>query len=190
MLAVTGLRTTIVHEYLKLNPFERIARIEGMPSLADPAPVLSIPRADYYILAAGVLHQKKLVQQTGAEIVESFCVNFVNVVRICEEVFSKYEHARVCVIGSESGYKWSFDDTYAGSKAAVHSYIENRRVKPSQQLVGVAPIVISDAGMTMRRDDYPFVLRRRSTVTSKEVAEIIVGLFNGEITLNNTVVRM
>lgn len=188
MLAVTGISTTIVKEYLLLRP-ETTIRIEAIPSLAHPSPELHIPPADRYILAAGLLHQKPLADQTEKEVLASLSVNFINVIRVCERVLSENLEARICVIGSESGYRWSYDDAYAGAKAAIHSYVENRRVYRKQQLVCVAPTVISDSGMTMRRKDYPEVLERRRTVTAKQVAEIISGLFSPEIDLNNTVVR-
>jgi short-subunit dehydrogenase len=189
MLAVTGLSTSIVQEYLKLRN-EIVARIEAHPSLTHPSPDLVIPNADRYILAAGVLHQKPLQIQTEKEVVDSFSINFVNVVRICEQVLSTNDRARICVIGSESGYNGSFDETYAGSKAAVHCYVENRKLKRGQQLVCVAPTIISDSGMTRRRSDYPDVLNRRRTVKAATVAEVIHSLFSDEIYLNNLVVRM
>ncbi|HEY9503579.1 MAG TPA: hypothetical protein VIR01_18215, partial [Pyrinomonadaceae bacterium] len=70
------------------------------------------------------------------------------------------------------------------------AYVENRRVAHTQQLVGVAPPIIRDSGMTLRRNDYPDVLKTRRTVTAKLVAEAISGLFSDEIDLNNTVVRL
>lgn len=189
MLAVTGLHTTIVQSYLQLRP-EPVKRIDAKPSLSHPTPELSVPHAERYILAAGILHPAKLVVQTEKEIVESLCVNFVNVVRICEMVLSTVPRARICVIGSESGISWSFDDVYAGAKAAVHRYVETRKVDHDQQLVCVAPTIIADSGMTMRRNDYPDVLRKRRTVTAKVVAETISSMFGPEIELNNAVVRV
>lgn len=189
MLAVTGLNTTIVQSYLTMRP-QTVVRISARPSLAHPTPELKVPHADRYILAAGVLTPATLLKQTEKQIVDSLCVNFVNVVRICEEILHNVEHARVCVIGSESGINWSFDDTYAASKAAVHRYVETRGVKRKQQLVCVAPPIISDSGMTRRRHDYPTVLQTRRSVTSKEVAEVIDSFFSSEIDLNNIVVRM
>ena len=189
MLAVTGLTTTVVQEYLKLRP-EEVVRIEARPSLAHPTPELKVPHVERYILAAGILHQADLLNQTEKEIVDSLCVNFVNVIRICELILITAPKARICVIGSESGVKWSFDDIYAGSKAAVHRYVETRKVGFTQQLVCVSPPIIRDAGMTIRRKDYPDVLKKRRTVTAKYVAETISSLFSKEIDLNNTVVRL
>lgn len=189
MLAVTGLNTTIVQEYLKLRP-DDVERIEAAPSLAHPTAELKIPNADRYILAAGVLHGKGVMALTEKEIIESLCVNLVNVMRICEKIILTRPYARICVVGSESGVKWSFDDVYAAAKAAVHRYVEVRKTAPGQQLVCVAPPIISDSGMTMRRNDYPEVLKKRRTVTAKYVAETICGLFTPEIDLNNTVVRL
>lgn len=189
MIAVTGYNTTIVAEYLKLKP-EQVMRIEATPSLAHMSPEFWVPLADRYLLSAGILHQKPLVKQTEKELIESLAINFVNVVRLCEHILEMDIRARICVIGSESGFKGSFDETYAGSKAAVHKYVENRRLKEGQQLVCVAPTIISDSGMTIRRNDYPEILSKRRTVTAKAVAEVVHGLFSAEITVNNAIVRV
>lgn len=189
MLTVTGISTTIVQRYLMIKP-DIVARIRAWPSLSMPDCAFDIPRADRYILAAGVLYQKPLAMQTGAEIAASMCVNYINVVRICESIFQVNEEARVCVVGSESGYVGSFDETYAGAKAAVHCYVENRKMLKTQQLVCVAPSIISDSGMTERRKDYPEILGTRKTVTAMQVAEIIFNLLHGDILVNNTVIRM
>lgn len=190
MLAVTGLSTTIVKEYLKIVPDEEVKRIVAYPNLDMFDCELKIPDADRYILAAGVLHQEKMKDQTGRQIMTSLSVNFINVVRICEEILEKNEHARICVIGSESAYGGSFDETYAGAKAALHRYVEKRTLRAHQQLVCVSPPIISDAGMTLRRHDYPEILKRRPTVTSSEVARLVYDLLNFECELNSVVVRM
>lgn len=192
MLAVTGKTTTIVKEYMKLAKLDDLDvwPIGAEPSLAELACHLVVPDADQFILAAGLLHQKRLHQQTGAEIRASVALNFVNVVRICETALEKNEAARICVIGSESAFGWSWDDTYAGMKAALHRYVEKRSLRGLQQLVCVSPPIISDSGMTTRRKDYPAILKRRPSVTASAVAKLVYELLNGDIDLNNVVVRM
>ena len=174
-LAATGANTTIVRALLA-----RLAR-EGMHvtaepiggNLADPDADLIIPNARRYVLAAGVLHGKRIEALSGAEINECLAVNLVNVVRICERVRTYQPSARICVVGSLSGIRGSFDTTYAIAKAGVHGYVQFRETHWPQQLFAVAPSIISDSGMTMRRPDYPEILTKRQTVTAAQVADAI-----------------
>lgn len=114
-----------------------------------------------------------MVEQTGEEIAASLAVNFANVVRICEQVLAREPLAQIVVIGSESAYKDCYDQTYGLAKAAVHRYVEMRKVSRRQQLVAVAPTIIADSGMTRRRHDYPDVLEQRRTVTAAKVAKTV-----------------
>ena len=174
-LAVTGLRTTIVGALV-----ERL-KASGMPvnpqsiggDLADPTCELSIPEARRYVLAAGVLFGKRLGNLTAQQINVTLAVNLLNLVRICEAILERQADARICVIGSLSGIRGSFDECYAVSKAGLHGYVQFRETKWPQQLFAVAPSIISDSGMTMRRPDYPEILTKRSTVTAARVAEVI-----------------
>ena len=85
-------------------------------------------------------------------------------------------------MGSDSGYKWSYDGAYAAAKAALHRFIECKRLKyPNQQLVGVAPSCIEDSESVKARGpdgkralierirDHP----KQRWVTSFEVANMI-----------------
>lgn len=171
MLTVTGKRTSIVQALLKMVPGEGCREIEN--DLADPRGALAIPAADRYILAAGVLHGQTAAELDDKQVVETLAVNYVNVVRICEIILRREKCARICVIGSESGYLGSFDQVYAASKAALHAYVMNRAPAWPQQLFAVSPAIISDSGMTLRRIDYPEVLRARRTVTAAAVAATI-----------------
>lgn len=171
MLAVTGRRTTIVAELHKLLPNEEVVRIEA--DLADPHAPLNLPKANRWLLAAGVLYNKSLEEQTPEEIMASLSVNVINVIRICERVFATQHDARICVMGSESAFKGCFDQTYFLGKAALHSYVKSRCTSLNQQLVCISPDVIADSGMTRRRHDYPAVLDQRPTILARDVAEVI-----------------
>jgi NAD(P)-dependent dehydrogenase (short-subunit alcohol dehydrogenase family) len=168
MLAVTGLRSKIIAELQRLVPEETIVRIEGEP-----------PQAERYVLAAGLLRPKRLHQQSLAEIGEGLDVNLVRPMEICDNVLARNENARICVIGSESGFAWSYDGVYAASKAALHRYVETKKLKPNQQLVCVAPSIIGDAGMTLARADTKNLEKRRNAhpkkrfLKSSEVAKFV-----------------
>lgn len=187
MLAVTGYHTTIVWSLQQLLPDEHIERIQ-------PG---SIPQAGRYVLAAGVLHAKRITEQTPEEIETSLRVNLIDTMRLCEAIFERNSAARICVIGSESGYKGSFDETYAVAKAGLHQYVETRKVSKRQQLVAVAPHIIADSGMTRRRPDYEECMRRAEQtsrgryITAAEVARMVhFALYVDQGFLNNTVIRM
>lgn len=186
MLAVTGFRTTIVRQ-LSLFVSDSVVRIEADLSKLDCE--FRVPLADRYVLAAGVLHQRQLHHQTPRELTESIAVNMVNVVRLCEHILETNTHARICVVGSESGFSGSYDMTYALAKAGVHKYVEWRKLGEFQQLVAVAPPVIADSGMTLRRKDYPDVLDTRRTVRASDVAIVVKNLLYGP-PISNTVIRL
>lgn len=173
MIAVTGKRSTIVQELERLHSAEEFVRmnldLQRMDVTLEAVP-LDVER---YVLAAGVIHQKTILEQTAAEIIESLAVNMINVIRLCEHILKFNPQARICIVGSESAHHGSFDQTYAATKAAIHAYVKARKTRICQQLVCVSPPIISDSGMTMRRQDYPGVLEVRETVTAAEVARTI-----------------
>lgn len=171
-LAVTGFRSKIVHELIPLVglDYTEVERIPGKGGEELP------PIAERYVLAAGILQGKRLQEQTPLEIWDTLMVNLVAVMRIVEFIFDHNPRARVCVLGSASGIHGSFDLSYAAAKAAVHWYCTQKKVPEGGQLVCLIPPIISDAGMTLRRHDYPEVLKMRETVTALEVARSIKDL--------------
>lgn len=173
--AVTGVRTTIVRELQKLTG-ELMIRLD-MDTSDIAAPLPALPDVDYFVLAAGVLHGKRVLDLTADEIASCVSVNFVNVLRLCEHIFANHPRAQVCIIGSESAWKGSFDQLYAATKAAVHSYVKTRRsLGPLQRLVAVAPPIIRDSGMTQRRGDLEQLMRSgRKMCSARDVARRVYG---------------
>lgn len=186
---VTGVRSKIITELGDITG-EQMVRLEM--DLADPgAPLpLWLPDTRYFVLAAGVLHGKRILELSGAQIIECLAVNVVNVIRLCEHILTTRDDAAICVVGSESGWKGSYDQLYAASKAAVHAYVKTRRVHGRyQQLIGIAPPIIIDAGMTTRRPDFDQIkASARKTTTALQVAERIQTLFGS--TRQNEMVSM
>lgn len=176
VIGVTGRRTTIVEA---LSQFDQIERIEpnGLPRGVDK-----------FVLAAGVLIGKRLLDLSPVDAYETVQANMVSPMRLCEQILATIPTARICVVGSCSGIKGSFDELYAASKAGLHQYVKTRKVGEHQQLVAVAPIIIADSGMTRRRSDYPEVLEKRETVTAKEVAAVIYGLLTMLPAISNQVI--
>lgn len=187
MLAVTGYRSKIVSELIPLLPEgEEVKRLDHRT-----------PICTRYLLCAGVLRPKRIVSQTDEEIAETFRVNCSWPIQFCDDMLEKNPEARICVVGSESGYAWSFDGAYAAAKAALHRYVETKRLGPKQQLVGVAPSIISDTGMTASRTDTENLERRRQEhpkqrfLQASEVARVIHFLLYQDLGyITGTVVRM
>ena len=170
MIAIRGFGSSIVSELLPMLPADevviRVSRDADNPTVADR-----------HLFCAGVIRPKRGADQTREEIEESTRVNLWSVTDQCERILSSNTAARICIIGSESGFAGSFDDVYAASKSAVHGYVESKRLKsPHQQIVCLAPSIIEDCGMTIRRADHQNLEARRLAhpmrrfLTAQEVA--------------------
>lgn len=143
MIYVRGADSVIAKALEKLHRISPIPRGQFMPD-----------DGERYLFCVGLIRQKRLRDQTEAEASESFLVNAVRVIRECDRLLETNPRARICVVGSESAYKWSFDGAYAASKAALHRYVETKRLRyPDQQLVCVAPTCIEGSAMNLRRNE-------------------------------------
>lgn len=190
MLIVTGWNSAIVQALLPMLPIEE--RVER----ADCHAVGTY--GDRYVFAAGLLRPKPFIEQTEEEIGETFMVNAGSVIIACERILAHSPRARICVIGSESGFAWSYDGAYAAAKSALHRYVETKKLRtPSQQLVAIAPSIIGDAGMTTRRTDVENLAEReaqhpkRRFLKAAEVAQLVhFCLYQDEGYLSGTVIRM
>ena len=189
MLAVTGFNSKIVQELLLMLPEEDVRHVKP--------PYSGHMDAERYLLCAGVIHPKTIRQQTQTQIRTTMNVNLLWPMQFCERILEHNDHARICVLGSESGYSWSYDGVYAASKAALHQYVETKKLKPDQQLVCLAPSIIADTGMTQSRTDIKNLAAREKKhpkgrfLKAAEVARAIYFLLyqdRGYIT--GTVVRM
>jgi len=153
-----------------------------------------------YLFCQGTIVQKTPADQTRDEIAETFWVNCARTIQECDQILEANPKARICIVGSESGFKGSFDNIYAAAKTGIHRYVETKRLRYSgQQLVCVAPTCINNTGMNQRRnEDGQACLRarlehhpKRRWLEPMEVARLIHFLLcvdDGYIT--NTVIRM
>lgn len=142
-IGIYNLRSSIAQALLPLLP-------DGEEVIADPVD----PFHNRFLFCSGFLHGRRILETSTADVERAYRENFSNIAAACDLIFEHNSTARVCIIGSESGIKGSFDMAYAGAKAALHLYIETKRLTcPDQQLVGIAPTVIWDSGMTQRRPD-------------------------------------
>ena len=198
-LVVSGIHTTIVCALERLLDGEDVVRVGGVLDSMDAEKTLhGLPlEARRYVFAQGYLQPKTILEQSADEVARSLAVNLVSVVQMCERVLASNAVARICVIGSESALRSSYDTTYALAKAALHRYVEVRALQPDQQLVCVAPGMIADAGMTRRRQDQDRVAERgrchpkgRLLNTAEVAAMIHHLLYVDRGYTSNTVIRM
>ena len=157
-----------------------LANLDAIDCLAEV-----ICECDKIVLAHGVIGTQRFAERTEQDIVDSVKTNLLSHIRIIEIALEGNPNARIVVVGSESGFKGSYDIAYAISKAALHKYIEERKLKYSeQQLVCVAPSIMVDAGMTTRRHDQENVQSsilanpKARGLTSMETAKMIHFLLN------------
>ena len=189
-ICISGWRSKIAEEFRALLPRDE-ETIWGKPCEPD------FPMADRYLFCNGLLRPKRMEDQTQDERGEGWLVNFVSITTQCDWIIRANENARICVIGSESAYRDSFDGIYAVSKQAVHSYIEGKKLRsPGQQLVAISPGIIEDCGMTTRRLDTGNLDRRRAGhpkgrfLRAREVALLAHHLIYENEYISGTVIRM
>lgn len=188
MIGITGSSSSIAQKFIENYCEENVITARNAFDLPLDC--------DEYLLCAGVLYGKKLNELSDFELDETIRVNFINVVKFCDKVFACNDKAKVCIIGSESGIKGSYDMAYAGAKAALHLYVETKQLQTKDQhLVCVSPTIIADSGMTERRKDLKAVLERGDHrrlgrwLTATEVARV-ADFALSEMALSNTVIRV
>lgn len=191
LIVITGWRSQIAVEFRALLPKEEIP-VRGV---ADDVPFPLT--ADRYLFCQGLLRSKPAAEQTDDEIREGLRVNYGSIARACNRILAANDRARICIIGSESAYRGSFDGVYAAAKADLHGYVEQVRLRtPEQQIVAISPGIIGDAGMTTRREDVDNLERRRAEhpkrrfLRSREVANMAAFLLFEAEFVSNFVVRM
>ena len=113
MLIVTGRGSTIIKELETLLPKgEEVQR-----TAADVSPPMN---ADKYVLCAGRVTAKSIIDVDERDADKTWHVNTLWPIRMCEQILAENDKARICVVGSESAFSWGYDDAYNASKAALH----------------------------------------------------------------------
>ena len=142
MIYVRGAGSAVAKALHDLHAVFPVSRDSNMPN-----------DGERYLFCAGLIHQKRVGGQTDEEVARTFHVNTVSVIRECDRLLGVNPNARICVVGSESAFKGSFDAVYAAAKAGLHNYVETKRLPHSgQQLVCVAPTCIVGTAMNQQRN--------------------------------------
>lgn len=190
MIAIAGMATTIADAFLDL--------IEGKDEHQPfrlPEPPLA---ADRYLILVGYLAGQAIGHMSVEQRSRTWEANFALQAETIDLILEKHTTARICVIGSDSGFTGSFDMAYAGAKAAMHLYIETKHLwAPGQQLVGIAPSIIMDSGMTQRRRSLDGLTARLEKhpkerfLSAAEVAKLAhFLLYEDQGYISGTVIRM
>lgn len=152
---------------------------------------------DRVLICTGYLAGQSLREISEQDLDLTWQLNFVQPARFCDQLFEINPRARVCVLGSESGFSGSYDMAYAGAKAALHCYVRTKRLAhPEQMLVAIAPHIIWDTRMTQRRKDLPELEARGAGqrmgrwLNAMEVAQEALALLRGSPALSGSIVRM
>jgi NAD(P)-dependent dehydrogenase (short-subunit alcohol dehydrogenase family) len=165
MIAIRGYSSSLAQALLPLLPEDECA-VPVERGATNTA-------AHRHLFAQGVIHAKPMAQMTDGEKLDSWNANAGMTIAQCNLILATNEEARICVIGSESANSWSFDDCYAASKAALHRYVETKKLKPRQQLICVAPTIIEDSRMTRARVDLENLGRRRDSHPKKRFLSML-----------------
>lgn len=198
-LLMTGVSSQICTALSKMVacPIVRLRRedcdMADLSSVDNLRPMLE--HNDRIVIAHGTYDTNPFLSRTQVDLEREFTVNCMSAVRLCEIALEVNSSARICIIGSSSATKGSWDIVYWLAKAALHSYVRERQLTPGQQLVCVAPSGV-ECGMTMRRSDSEIeslkqTHPKRRLVTSREVAGLIhYLLFADAGYVTNTVVEI
>lgn len=167
--------------------------------LRECAPVIKLSEfygSERYFICTGYLSGKKMTELDYGEACGVWEHNYVKIASFLDSLFERNTRAKVCVMGSYSGIKGSYDMAYAGAKAALHLYVKTKKLKrPEQNLICLAPTIIEDTNMTQRRSDLDDCLRKGEEtklgrwLRAEEVARVANKLID-EVSLCNSVIEM
>lgn len=182
-------------EYQILKPSKKQWNMENLNFSNEQNNI--IKQSNRILLLQSVISDKKFINRKDIDIIKQIKVNLLSVIKICEIALKFNKNVKIIVIGSESGFKGSYDISYALTKTSIHKYVEEKRISyPDQQLLCIAPSTIVDTGITLRRHDQNNVKKsiqdnpKKRGILSKEIAKLIFSLFFEQSNyLNNIVIR-
>ena len=157
-----------------------------------------IKKMDKILLLHSVISSTPILKRKSSDILQQVSINLLSVIKVCEIALQYNKFVKIIILGSESGFKGSFDIVYALSKTAIHKYVEERKLRfPKQQLLCIAPSTIIDANMTIKRKDKYNVTKsiknnpKKRGILSKEVSNLIYSLFFEQTDyLTNAVIKL
>lgn len=188
-IGITGANSTIAQHFERLIGDDHV--IKGQPNRIAHT-------FERYLVCTGYLAGATLREIRESDYQRTWSLNFIYIARMCDRIFANNPVAKICVMGSESGFSGSHDMAYAGAKAAMHLYVKTKHLThPDQMIVALAPHIIMDTGMTQRRDDH-FELEQRAKCNrmgrwlnaSEVAAEAYRLLYHSSPAISGQVIRM
>jgi NAD(P)-dependent dehydrogenase (short-subunit alcohol dehydrogenase family) len=203
-ILIIGKNSNICKEFLKKIPinkfiFQPTKKNWNMKSIDfDSKKINLIKKVDKILILQSVISSIPFLKRRSSDIASQVSINLLSVVKICEVALQHNRKVKIIILGSESGIKGSFDIVYSLTKAAIHKYVEERKIKyPAQQLICLAPSTIIDSHMTIERKDKKNVHKsiinnpKKRGILSKEISNLIYTLFYEQTDyISNTVIRI
>jgi NAD(P)-dependent dehydrogenase (short-subunit alcohol dehydrogenase family) len=203
-ILIIGKNSNICKEFLKKIPkskfiFQPTKKNWNMKSIDfDSKKINLIKKVDKILILQSVISSIPFLKRRSSDIASQVSINLLSVVKICEVALQHNRKVKIIILGSESGIKGSFDIVYSLTKAAIHKYVEERKIKyPAQQLICLAPSTIIDSHMTIERKDKRNVHKsiinnpKKRGILSKEISNLIYTLFYEQTDyISNTVIRI
>jgi NAD(P)-dependent dehydrogenase (short-subunit alcohol dehydrogenase family) len=198
-----GFNNTIVKELFKRNDFinYKIYNQVDIKNLLIKDLVNTIEfkkNIDNVILYSwGKLYPASINNQTFEEKLEGFIFNYLIPVSLIDHLNTSEFSFNFIYISSESAKKGSFDSNYASQKAATEMFIRECQLLIKKSiLVGVAPSMIIDSGMTQRRNDIENVFKaekfhpKKRLLYTNELVDLIEYLMHSNTYISNTIIEM
>ena len=203
-ILIIGKSSNISKEFLKKIPknnfiFKPSKKIWNMKNIDFNSKKINlIKKVNKILLLHSVISSTPFLKRRSLDIVSQISVNLLSVVKICEVALQHNKKVKIIILGSESGINGSFDIVYSLTKAAIHKYVEERKIKyPEQQLICLAPSTIIDSHMTIKRKDKINIQKsiinnpKKRGILSKEISNLIYALFYEQTNyISNTVIRI
>lgn len=190
MLVIAGFGSRIAAALVAIAPADEVIEPARSPGARIDG--------DRYLFAQGYLAGRSRQEISREEAMRTYLVNLHQITEDIDRIVENNPRARIVVIGSESAFSGSYDETYADAKRQLSAYVERKRLtNPRQQLVCVAPSIIADAGMTTRRPDQARLAERASMhpkrrfLSAAEVARVVYyALYQDSGYLSGTTIRL
>lgn len=190
------LKKIIPKDYLIFTPSKKEWNMKNI--VFDKKKKNIIETSNKIILLNSIISSKNFLRRTEFDILDQIKINLISILRICEIALNKNPKVRIAIMGSKSGIKGSYDIIYALTKASLHKYVEERKIKyPEQQIFCISPSTIIDAGITTRRNDQNNVKKsieanpKKRGINCKEISNLLYSfLFEQTDYISNTVIRV
>ncbi|MDC1177932.1 hypothetical protein OAT26_01895 [Candidatus Pelagibacter sp.] len=163
------------------NPSKKELNLENIENIKKLKK--NIINSDVLVLLHSIIIPKSHLKKNLSEKIKQIKINLLSTLEIVEIALKYNKNAKIFILGSESGKKGSYDIIYSLTKAALHKYIEERKILfPKQQLVGIAPSTIIDGKITLKRKDKENVKKsinlnpKKRGIFSNEISKLIYSL--------------